>query len=364
MSELTRLRAILDSIRVGIVAVDAEGSVDVQTAEASRILGVSAKVTRGTPLAEVLGPRHPAVGLLREALEHGRDLWLHAVSIPPRSSGEPLTVDLAVSPVRDEAEGGDVTAGAVLTLSDRTQGQELAAIVDQRTRSELFARLASGIAHEIRNPLGGIRGAAELLLGRLDDPDLQRYPELIRDETDRVRRLLDDLSQLTDHRELNTQRVNLHRVLDDLLELQRHDDAFVDVSFVREYDPSIPELDLDPDRMAQVFLNLVRNAAQAMQGKGTLRLRTRVHPALHISNEVSEPAGVFTVDVLDEGTGISDEDLPHIFTPFFSRRGQGTGMGLAIAQHWTVRHGGRIQAHSSPGAGTRMRVLLPVRRRE
>jgi two-component system nitrogen regulation sensor histidine kinase GlnL len=305
----------------------------------------------------LLGPDHPAARFLDDVLHTQREVAAHAREVP-RRFGDPLTVDLAVSLVRSR---GDSVEGAVLVLHDRTIGLELAALVDERTQSERFAKLAAGIAHEVRNPLGGIRGSAELLLGKLDDPALRRFPELIRDETDRIRRLLDDLSQLTSERPLERVPVNVHRVLDDLLELQRHGEEWDRIALVREYDPSIPEIDADPDRLAQVLLNLLRNAVQAMRGAGRLVVRTRVESLYHLAEGASSPARLLHVDVEDSGPGIPPQDLPNLFTPFFTRTPGGTGLGLAVARHWVVRHGGRIGVASGPG-GTRVRVSLPVRR--
>ena len=268
-----------------------------------------------------------------------------------------MSIDLAASPI--EADGA--IEGAVLTLRDRTAGDELQALVQQRERSEEFARLASSIAHEIRNPLGGIRGAAELLEKRLNDEKLVRYPELIRAETDRIRGLLDDLAVLTHGGDLCAREVNLHRVLDDLLELASRDDQWAGIEIQREYDPSLPELWLDPDRITQVFLNLTRNAVQAMEGSGQLVLRTRVESGQVRTARSGERKRWMRVDVEDTGPGIAEQDLPHVFTPFYTARAGGSGLGLAIAQHWVVRHGGSIELTQGAGRtpGTRARVLLP-----
>ncbi len=353
-----RLRAILDSIQVGVVAIDADGRTELQNAEASRILGVSATATRGRKLEDCLGPEHPVLALLARARERQREVSAHACALPQRLSGEALIADLTASPMGV----GDRIEGAVLTLRDRTIGRELETLVDQRARSELFARLAAGFAHEVRNPLGGIRGSSELLLGKLDDPALRRYPELIRDETDRILRLLDDLAEFTRGGDLRPQSVNLHQLLDNLVELHGQDASWIGLEVLREYDPSIPELELDRDRMMQVFLNLVRNAVQAMDGKGRLVLRTRVDAEFHISATTERPTRMVRVEVEDSGPGIPEEDLPHLFTPFFTRREQGTGLGLAVSQHWVVRHGGQLRAFNLPEGGARMRVQLPVRR--
>ena len=348
---------VLDSIRIGIVEVDRAGHVTAQNAEASRLLGVSPDQTAGRTLSQVLGAGHPAAALLERVRASGEEVFSHDCQVPAQLAAPPWTVDLAAAPIAGTA--GE--EGAVLTLCDRTIGRELESLVTQRTRSQIFEHLAAGIAHEERNPLAGIRGAAELLLGRLDDPELKRLPELIRSETDRIRRLLDDLGQITRGGELLLQETNLHRILDDLLELHTRAAAAGAVTVVREYDPSIPELSADPDRLAQIFLNLIRNAVQAMEGKGTLTIRTRVGSEFRMTSQEGHPSISLRVDVEDSGAGIDERDLPHIFTPFFTRRLGGSGLGLAIAQHWTVQHDGRIQVESEPGRGTRMRVHLPLR---
>jgi two-component system, NtrC family, nitrogen regulation sensor histidine kinase GlnL len=353
MSE--RLLVLLDSLPVGIVALDRNGCVELQTSEASRILGLSGDVTRGRPLRELLGDAHPAVALLEQVRKSGREMAQRACTFPERLGRRTLRVDLIASPVvHDEGE-----EGVVLTLRDRTIEEQLEALAAQRASDELFQHLATGIAHEIRNPLSGIRGAAELLESKLD-PSLARYPQLVKDETDRIRRLLDDFAQLTRGRELALAPVNLHKILDRILELHASTPAFAGITIEREYDPSIPEMRLDPDRTTQIFLNLVRNAVQAMKGRGRLTVRTRVEALFHLSEANGARQRLVRIDVEDTGPGIPEADLPHIFTPFFTTKTNGTGLGLAIVQHWVVRHGGRISATQAHAGGARLRVLLPV----
>ncbi|NRA02202.1 MAG: PAS domain-containing protein [Myxococcales bacterium] len=351
---------VLDSIRIGIVEVDRSGRVAGQNAEASRLLGVSSDQTAGRSLSEILGAGHPAAALLERVSASGEEVFAHDSRMPAQLAAPARTVDLAAAPI-GAVPGEEDAAGAVLTLCDRTIGRELESLVTQRTRSQIFEHLAAGLAHEVRNPLAGIRGAAELLLGKLDDPALMRLPELIRSETDRIRRLLDDLGQITRGAELSLRETNLHRILDDLLELHTGTAGATAIRVVREYDPSIPELSADPDRLTQVFLNLIRNAVQALEDKGSLTIRTRVGSEFHMASREGRPSMSLLVDIEDSGSGIDERDLPHIFTPFFTRRLGGSGLGLAIAQHWTVQHDGRIQVESEPGRGTRMRVHLPLR---
>ncbi len=355
--DASRLDEILGSLHAGIVAVDGHGYIELINAEASRILALSAETALGRRLDECLGSDHPVSGLLRAALDQQRDLAASRVRLDV-SPGCRVVLDLAASPVLHARP----PAGAVITLHDRTAGEELEAHVDQLDRAESFARLAAGIAHELRNPLGGIRGSAELLEMKLDDPDLRRYPRLIREQADRMRGLLDDLSQLTHSGTLGLAPTNLHRLLDALIDLQGETPEWFGIKLAREYDPSIPDLELDAPRVEQVFLNLLRNAAQALQNRGVITVRTRVESSFQMGQR-RRSMPMVRVDVEDTGPGIPDGEIEHIFTPFYTRgKTGGTGLGLAIARHWVVRHGGHIQVSSEEGLGTRMRVLLPLRR--
>jgi len=352
-----RVHDLLSSLHGGILAVDTDGCVELINAEASRILALSAEAALGRPLADCLGAAHPVMRLVETALAERRDVAQNRIELRTRFGAQRI-VDATAAPVTQmQTEGG-----AVVTLVDRTIGQELEAHVDQVARSEAFARLAAGIAHELRNPLGGIRGVAELLETKLVDTELRAYPSLIRSEADRMWRLLDDLAELTHGGDLHPLPTNLHQVLDALLDLHVSAPEWSDVRVQREYDPSIPRLDLDPDRMSQVFLNLIRNALQAMGGHGQLTLRTRVESGYHLARG-QRPIQMVRIDIEDTGPGIPSDELPHVFTPFYTRgKAGGTGLGLSIAQHWTVRHGGHVQLSSHSGEGTRARVLLPLRR--
>jgi two-component system nitrogen regulation sensor histidine kinase GlnL len=175
-------------------------------------------------------------------------------------------------------------------------------------------------------------------------------------------RLLDDLAELTHGGDLRPLPTNLHQVLDSLLELHVQTREWAGVRVQRQYDPSIPRLELDPDRMSQVFLNLMRNALQAMGGRGQLTVRTRVESGYHLTQD-RRAMQLVRVDIEDTGPGIPADELPHVFTPFYTRgKSGGTGLGLSIAQHWAVRHGGHVQLSSQAGIGTRARVVLPLRR--
>jgi two-component system nitrogen regulation sensor histidine kinase GlnL len=247
-----------------------------------------------------------------------------------------------------------------VVLRDSTIRQSLQGLVAERETLSAFGRIAAGVAHEVKNPLGGIRGAAEILASRAGDAKTLEAAELIVREVDRIAALLDDLMVFT-HGELRLAPMNVHRVIDDVLALVAHDPLAKGVEIAREFDPSIPEMLADADRLRQVVLNLVRNALQALPGGGSLAVATR----MTLEHRVRGPAGAqvptVAIEVRDSGPGIPAEVLAQLATPFFTTRAGGTGLGLAVSRHWVARHGGSLAVESSPGTGTRVRVLLPLR---
>jgi two-component system nitrogen regulation sensor histidine kinase GlnL len=164
--------------------------------------------------------------------------------------------------------------------------------------------------------------------------------------------------------DVNFAAVNIHRVLDDVFALLAMDPIASGVRLERRFDPSLPELIADADRLVQVFLNLARNALQALQGNGTLAIETRMSLDHRLALESGESVPTLLVTVGDDGPGMPREVLERLATPFFTTRRGGTGLGLAVAHHWVARHGGTLRVESAPGAGTRVVVALPLRRAE
>jgi len=349
---------VIDALISGVVVIDAAGTVREMNTEACRILETSAESARRQPVEAALGP--PLAKLVRSVLASGRGLVENELRIERRYATAPLVVEIAVSPFHGPGGRAD---GVVVEVRDRSVHRELREAAFERERMHSFGRIAAGIAHEVKNPLGGIRGAAEIVAKRSDDPRLVRSAELVIRETDRIAGLLDDFMVLGREESLRLRAVNLHRVLDDVIDLNDLDPISEGITIERLYDPSIPELHADRDRLAQVFHNLVRNALQAMAGgKGdTLEIRTRVdldHP-LSIANGPRVPS--VSVEFVDHGPGIDTNVRDRITDPFFTTRESGTGLGLSIAAHWVSAHGGRLVLDDAPGAGACARVTLPLR---
>jgi two-component system nitrogen regulation sensor histidine kinase GlnL len=271
-----------------------------------------------------------------------------------------VLVDAAVAPLADSAGRAE---GVVVGLRDRTFGAALREVERERADAATLGQIASGIAHEVRNPLGGIRGAAELLGKRAASDRDRAASELIVREVDRIAALLDDFLVFGRAGEVKLAPVNLHQVLDDVLDVLAADPLGARAKVDRIFDPSIPEFRADGDRLVQVFLNLGRNALEAMSGRdGTLTITTRLRLDHRVDAGGGERTPAVAVDVEDTGCGIPASARDRIATPFFSTKSRGTGLGLALARHFVAEHGGTLQIESKEGEGTRVRVLLPLRK--
>ena len=347
---------ILSSVEDGVITLDRSGKVSFfnEAAEmltelaASRALSLSfLRIFRKEPwLLELIKKSFPP---LQESARGEGDLvsrW-----------GKKVPVGVSVSPLL-EPDGKCV--GSILLVRNLTHHKELEEDLKRADRLAMVGTLAAGLAHEIRNPLGGIKGAAQLLRRSLDPgSSLIEYTNIMNREVDRVNLLIEQLLDLSRPAKLEIVPLNIHEVLEDvlLLELKTHDVPSVDVR--KLFDPSLPPIRGDRNRLTQVFLNLVKNGYQAMNGSGTLTITTRLETDRHVRGQGTERRFIW-VEIADQGSGIKDEDLPHIFSPFFTTKNSGTGLGLAVC-YWIIReHGGIIRVESVEGKGSTFKVSLVV----
>jgi two-component system nitrogen regulation sensor histidine kinase GlnL len=210
------------------------------------------------------------------------------------------------------------------------------------------------LAHEIKNPLGGIRGAAQLLERQLDDDEQREYTDVIISETDRLAGLVNTL--LGPGGMPNKQPVNVHELLEYVVRLIDAEE-WTRLRIHRDYDPGLPEIPLDRDQMVQAFLNLVRNAAAALDGQGTITLRSRAVTNFTIGD--TRHRVIASIEIEDDGPGIPHELQDSVFYPLVTSRPEGTGLGLPAAQELISRHGGLIEFDSRPGR-TVFYVRIPL----
>ena len=270
--------------------------------------------------------------------------------------GRSVPVSALVSPLRDQ--DGRV-AGSVLLLRDRTLRQAMEEDLRRSDRLALLGKLAAALAHEIKNPLGGINGAAQLIRAEVThDPSLLENTDIMIREVDRVNQLLDQLMDLARPAGLHVEPLNVHELLEHVLGLEVHTAAAAKVSIQRFFDPSLPMIMGDRSRLIQVFLNLAENALQARPTCVTVT--THIETDFSLRTGHSSAAKFVSVDFRDDGTGIDEDDLPDIFAPFFTRKRRGTGLGLAICDRTIKEHGGRLGVESQLGEGSVFKVSLPA----
>jgi two-component system nitrogen regulation sensor histidine kinase GlnL len=348
---------ILSSVEDGVITLDRSGKVSFfnEAAEiltdlaASRALSLSfLRIFRKEPwLLELVKKSFPP---LQESARGEGDLvsrW-----------GKRVPVGVTVSPL---LEPDGKCLGSILLVRNLTQHKEFEEDLKRADRLAMVGTLAAGLAHEIRNPLGGIKGAAQLLRRSLDPgSSLIEYTNIMNREVDRVNLLIEQLLDLSRPAKLEIVPLNIHQVLEDvlLLELKTHDAPSVNVR--KLFDPSLPPIRGDRNRLTQVFLNLVKNGYQAMNGSGTLTISTRLETDRHVRGQGAERSRFIWVEIADQGSGIKDEDLLHIFSPFFTTKNSGTGLGLAVC-YWIIKeHGGIIRVESVEGKGSTFKVSLVV----
>lgn len=347
---------ILANLDDGVIALDAGGKV-IFFNEASEILtDISSVAAVGQPLEQIFKREPWLVDLVKQthpprqkrARGEGDFISRWARKIP---------VGVTVSPLQDR-HGHFV--GTILLLRDIKRRKELEEDLKRADRLVLMGTLGAGLAHEIRNPLGGIKGAAQLLRRSVDgNPSVREFTDIMIREVDRVNQLIEQLLDLSRPAELDLAAVNIHEVLEDVLLLESQSVGDKEIHVKKWFDPSLPPIRGDRAQLTQVFLNLVKNAFQAMT-RGTLVVTTRLETDYHVREQDTALNRFIWVDFTDEGGGIREEDLPHIFSPFFTTKNNGTGLGLATCYRIIKEHGGTIRVESAEGKGSTFRVSLVV----
>jgi two-component system nitrogen regulation sensor histidine kinase GlnL len=345
---------IIDALSTGLLVLDAQLCVVHASVSAQDLLSLSLRQVRGRHVGELFAQPQPLIELLRRALEEVQVCSEHEFTLTTISSvqapGDPVVVDLTVTPLDASITGPHL----LIELVDARARARIWRETEMLSRVDGNRLMVRQLAHEIRNPLGGLRGAAQLLERELASPELAEYTGVIIREADRLRALVESL--LGPPGPPRKQRMNIHEVCEHVYQLLRSE-AVAGVSVERDYDPSVPEGRFDRDELVQALLNVARNALQAVGGRGRIMLRTRT-----LSNHNIGPVRhrlVACLQVEDDGPGVPQELKRTLFMPLVTAKAQGTGLGLAVAQDMVARHGGIIEFDSRPGH-TVFTVLLPL----
>ena len=348
---------ILAGLEDGVITVDRDGKVSYFNEAAEMLTELSASQAIQKPVIQLFKREHWLIEQVKKSQPPRQESTRGEGDFVTRW-GHKVPVSLTVSPLRDR-HGNFL--GSILVLRDLKHRKELEEDLKRADRLAMVGTLAAGLAHEIRNPLGGIKGAAQLLKRSLDrDSSLLEFANIMIREVDRVDKLIEQLLDLSRPAKLELTPVNIHEVLDDVLLLETQAADELSITLKKRFDPSLPPIRGDRAQLTQVFLNLVKNALQAMSGGGPLTVTTRVETDFHIRGQGSDRSRLIWVDIEDEGVGIKEEDLPNIFSPFFTTKNTGTGLGLAVCYRIVKEHGGLIRVESVEGKGTTFRISLVV----
>ncbi len=334
-------RAAVDSVADAVVVIGADGGVVHLNPAAEELFGRSRERAVGLPARALPGGAQLDV-LSERARRSQESRWADFPS--PQDSGVAITVE--ASPMFD----GPTIAGTVVVLRVPRGGE----------RALNFEALAAGLAHEIKNPLAGLQGSAELL-AREAEGSARAYAQVIAREARRVDGLVRELLDLARPAALQTGPVDIHRVLGDVRALARGFPGAERVTFLERYDPSLPPVLGDDEKLTQVILNLVRNALDAVADRPgpTITLETSV-----ATFRLRAPSGrtrpLARISVQDDGPGIPEAMLARLFTPFSTSKPHGTGLGLAISRRIVDAHGGRIEVRNRAGGGAEANVYVPL----
>ena len=342
---------LLDALSTGIIMLDAQLCPVYANVAAQDLLAFSLNMARGRPFADFLHDAEGLCRILRRALQTGEGIADRELAVRPAGAPrEVRTLDVTITPL-----AGLTGTHLLLELADTTQRQRITRENDLLARLDGSRLMVQQLAHEIKNPLGGLRGAAQLLERELPAAALKEYTRVIIAEADRLAALVDSMSGPT--RAPSKSELNVHEICEHVYHLLRAE-APGGIVIERDYDPSLPNAMLDRHQLIQALLNVARNALQAVEPSGGhITLRTRVLSNINIGTERHRL--VANLQIEDNGHGVPPELTRSVFYPLVTSRSTGTGLGLAVAQDLVTRHRGIVEFESRPGC-TVFSLLLPL----
>jgi two-component system nitrogen regulation sensor histidine kinase GlnL len=342
---------LLQALSTAILVTDGDLTVTGVNAAAEALLALSSMKIIGRKLQDVVIDPPELIQLVERTLADGQSFTKRDFKLIPMNLHAAI-VDCTVSPWVSNEDG---QLKAVVELASVERHQRIQLEENMLLQNQMTNELMRGIAHEVKNPLGGIRGAAQLLERELEDKRQAEYTQIIIGEADRLHSLVD--AMIGSQTLLEKRNVNIHEVLERVTRLVEAEHTGT-VHLERDYDPSLPEIEGDPDQLIQAFLNLVRNAVRAVQqSDATITIRSRAQRKFTIRDHVHR--SVIRIDVIDTGPGVAPEIADRIFFPMVTGHADGTGLGLPLAQSIINRQGGLIGFTSEPG-NTIFSTWLPI----
>ncbi|ODT72625.1 MAG: two-component sensor histidine kinase [Pelagibacterium sp. SCN 63-23] len=348
-------RAVLQALPQPILVLEENRRIQFANYAAEAFFGASLGVLGRQTLDDLIAFGSPIIALVETVSQRRAPMTEYRVRIGSSRFGEERVADVFASPISDN------DGRVALLIQERTVSDQIDRQMMSRGAVRSVTGLAAMLAHEIKNPLSGIRGAAQLLEQSVPAEEVQ-LARLIRDETDRIVGLIDRVEVFGDERPMQREPINIHVILD-RVKLLASNGVARGIALLEDYDPSLPPVFGNRDQLIQVFLNLIKNASEALEKtqKPEIRVSTAFRPGIRISvagvaERISLPLEII---IEDNGPGVPPDIMQFLFDPFVTTKTNGSGLGLALVAKIVGDHGGVIDCDSRPGR-TRFRILLPV----
>jgi len=350
---------ILTGIIDGLIVTDAANGVLIWNRAAEEMTGIAGTDAIGKRVNTVLSENPAVVGMIEKTLASGRSYSDYEAELVVKHG--PLRPVGLVTSVLMDSDG--MPLGVILTVRDQTSVRDLKERMRRSDRLATLGMIAAGIAHEVKNPLVGIRGAAQLMQSEVrsgSGKSLDEYLDVILKEADRLNSVLEGILDFTRVKPREMKGHNIHSILDRVLVLNEENARQSNVILSRMYDPSLPDIRGNQDQLIQVFLNIIKNAIEAMPEGGKLTVMTRMSDLFTTVQADGKKHQLMVAKVSDTGPGIKPEHLQDIFTPFFTTKARGVGLGLALSYQIVQEHLGTIRVESHENEGTTFSVYLPL----